>query len=339
MRILIIGGTGFLGYHASRELAARGHEVTAMGLPPGPPAGLFPDSVQVTLQAMEQLEENALDKLLQGFEAVVFAAGADDRAIPASPAARFFYEANVKSTVRLAAASVRANVKRFVLLGSYFTFLNREWPDKALAEHHPYIESRVHQQELAIAVAGSRMAVICLELPYIFGAMPGVVPLWAPLVSYVRSGVPLYYTEGGSNMVSVNTVAQAIAGACERIDETRIYQVGDENLPWSALLGQLCQLVGRDDDRVHTLPQAGLGKISWVLDALHALKGKESGLHASFFSSVQTAYAYFDNAVSRNDLGYETGGLPTALRDTVNACPEKQGTGYWRKFASRLQRA
>ncbi len=32
MRVLIIGGTGFLGYHATRELSERGHDVTAVGL-------------------------------------------------------------------------------------------------------------------------------------------------------------------------------------------------------------------------------------------------------------------------------------------------------------------
>ena len=37
--MLIIGGTGFLGYHATLELLTRGHEVTVVGLPPAPPSG------------------------------------------------------------------------------------------------------------------------------------------------------------------------------------------------------------------------------------------------------------------------------------------------------------
>ena len=36
-RVFIVGGTGFLGYHAARELLAKGVSVTALGLPPAPP--------------------------------------------------------------------------------------------------------------------------------------------------------------------------------------------------------------------------------------------------------------------------------------------------------------
>ena len=37
-RVFVIGGTGFLGYHAIQEFLANGWEVTALCLPPAPPA-------------------------------------------------------------------------------------------------------------------------------------------------------------------------------------------------------------------------------------------------------------------------------------------------------------
>jgi uncharacterized protein YbjT (DUF2867 family) len=36
MKVFMIGGTGLLGSEAVRELIARGHEVTALALPPLP---------------------------------------------------------------------------------------------------------------------------------------------------------------------------------------------------------------------------------------------------------------------------------------------------------------
>ena len=194
MNILVIGGSGFLGYHATHELLRRHHQVDIMGLPPNPPEDLFPDQVGVVLADINQSDDKYLIELFKPYDAIVFAAGVDDRAVPASPAYTFFYEANVKSAVRTTAAAMKAGVERFVLLGSYFSHFDREWPELELADNHPYIRSRKEQMELCTTVAGDEMVMIVLELPYIFGSMPHNVPLWAPLVSYVRSGVPLYYT-------------------------------------------------------------------------------------------------------------------------------------------------
>jgi nucleoside-diphosphate-sugar epimerase len=338
MRALIIGGTGFIGYHATQELSKRGHEVTILGLPPAPPAGFLPEEVSVLLQDVGKLDGQELVVLLSGFDAVVFAAGADDRSTPPSPAANFFYEANVRSVVRLTAAAVRAGVRRFIVLGSYFTYFDREWPEMRLAEHHPYINSRRQQLELATIVAGTDMALVVLELPYIFGSMPGAVPLWAPLVNYVRSGVPLYYTNGGSNMVSVLRVAEAIAGACERIDESRIFQVGDQNLHWTEFLQGLCAIVGREDDTVRIIDDSRVKRLGWVLDALHSVQGREGGLHSAHFSEVLVSRAFFNPAESRRELGYKRGGLKQAWRDTVAACPEGEMFNNWKKFSQGARR-
>jgi nucleoside-diphosphate-sugar epimerase len=45
-KVLIIGGTGFLGYYATQELFKRGDEVTILALPPLPAQGLFPPEVK-----------------------------------------------------------------------------------------------------------------------------------------------------------------------------------------------------------------------------------------------------------------------------------------------------
>ncbi len=338
MRILVVGGTGFIGYHATHELSRRGHDVTVLGMPPGPPEGTFPERVAMQLHDMGSMHDSELDALLAGYESVVFAAGADDRITPAAPASRFFYEANILSSVRFTAAALRAGARSVVLLGSYFTHFDREWPDMKLAEHHPYIESRKQQQELCTAIAGSRMALVSLELPYIFGAMPAVVPLWAPLVSYVRSGAPLYYTRGGSNMVAVSSVAEAIAGACERITESRIFQVGDRNVEWTELLQAFCAITRREDDTVHILPDGSLSSLSWLFDAIHAMQGRESGLHAAHFARVQTSRAFFDIEESRGVLGYSVGGLENAWRETVAACPQGATRGHWQNFSDKARR-
>ena len=82
MQCLIIGGTGFLGYHAALELLRRGHRVSVLALPPLSAADLLPPQVQVTLADLNVLSDADLQALLAGHDAVVYAAGADDRVTP-----------------------------------------------------------------------------------------------------------------------------------------------------------------------------------------------------------------------------------------------------------------
>ena len=338
MNILVIGGTGFLGYHACHELAHRGHHVTALGIPPAPPKALLGDAADVVIMDIGEADDIAIGALVRNFDAVVFAAGADDRQTPPAPASRFFYEANVKTTVRIAAAALREGVSKMVILGSYFTYFDRQWPHMNLATVHPYIGSRKEQMTLATNIAGDAMAMIVLELPYIFGSMPGATPLWTPLVNYVRSGTPLVYPRGGSNMIAVESVAQAIAGACENIETSSVFQVGDQNLTWTEMLQAMCRAIGRKDDTVHLIDTTILKSMSWMLDAIHSVKGLEGGLHSRQFADVLVENAFFDPGQSQGALGYAGGGLEQAINATVKASPEHLMFENWPKFLQHIPR-
>ena len=180
MNVMILGGTGLLGYHATRRLLERGHVVKILALPPLPAEGLFPVDVDIQLRDINLLSDAELVTLFEGNDALVFAAGVDDRVTPRTPAYPFFYKHNVEVTRRVAQLARQAGVKKFVILGSYFAYFHRVWPQLELTRHHPYIRSRVEQTRAALEAGGDAMGVITLELPYIFGVMPGRMPLWKP---------------------------------------------------------------------------------------------------------------------------------------------------------------
>jgi len=320
--VLILGGTGFIGWHAAHEFLRRGWQVTAVALPPLPAPDLFPPAVRVELADFRMLSDDAFAALLQGHEAAVFAIGADDRMTPKAPAYPFFKQANVDSTVRFIRLCRRAGCTDVVALGSYFSHFARLWPELELARHHPYIRSRVAQEDAATAEAGSDVRLAILELPYVFGAMPGRIPLWKPLIDYVRSAPLIPYPRGGTNCVSVQHVAEAVVGA---IGKSGRFLVGDENLPWKDLLGRLSALTGRRK-RVLTLPDWLVCSGASLLHALHSLQDRESGLDPVQFIKVQTAETFFDPAPARAALGFGSGGLDDALAATVAACPEKRQT-------------
>ena len=236
MKVLIIGGTGFLGYHATKQLLEHHHEVSVLGLPPGPPDGLFPAEVKINLGNIAEMTDENLVTLFKDIDAIVFAAGVDDRVTPKKPAYPFFVKHNVDSVRRVFSVAMQVGVKRGVVLGSYFAYFTRLWPEMKLSERHPYIRSRVEQAAAAFEAGQDKMAISVLELPYIFGSMPGNTPLWKPLLDYVYSAFPLFYPAGGTTCVSVRQVAQAICGAVERGEPRTCYPIGGENLTWVQLL-------------------------------------------------------------------------------------------------------
>ena len=260
-RVLVIGGTGFLGYHAIQEFRNKGWGVTALGLPPAPSADpsavasgqtLHP-AVKVILQNLDDASDEELLSILEGHTALVFAAGLDDRVTPKKPAYPKFHHANVETSLRLFQLAARAGVKRAVVLGSYFAHFNRLWPKLKLAERHPYIRSRVEQEQALTSIPG--LQTCALELPYIFGSLPvpGWKPLWAPLVKYIRSSKILFYMKGGTACISAQTAGRAIVAVIEHGEAGQCYPIGQENLTWPQMLTRLAAADERKV-RVVTLP-------------------------------------------------------------------------------------
>lgn len=327
-RVIVIGGTGFLGYHAIQEFLRKGWLITAVGLPPAPPAdpsaiasgqALYPATVKVVLQNLDETSDANLLAILRGHDALVFAAGVDDRVTPRKPAYPYFHHANVEACVRVLRLAKQAGVERAIVLGSYFAHFNRLWPELRLAERHPYIRSRVEQETAVTSIPG--LDVDILELPYIFGGIPvpGWKPLWTPLVKYIRSTRTVFYMKGGSACITAKTVGQAVVGALERGEAGKCYPIGDENLVWSELLTRLAASDGRRV-RVVTLP-VWLIKIGLLgLWLIHQIQGREAGLDLRYFAELQSAETFLDPQSSNEALGYQTGGLDEAFQETVESC-------------------
>ncbi len=318
MRVFVLGGTGFIGYHASLELLDRGHRVSILSLPPLPAEALFPDGVRVTLADFKRLSDEKLTGLLEGHDAALFAAGADDRTVPEAPAYPFFYRENVEQAERFVGLAANAGVSRVVFLGSYLAHFDRIWPHLHLSERHPYIRSR-SEQEFRVLEAARDIRVMILELPFIFGSMPGRTPLWAPLVRLLRSPLPLFCIRGGTNMIAVRHVAEAAAGAMEKGEGGSVYLIGEKNVSWAEWIGRLGRLAGRERT-VHLFPARALRPFLGAVHAFHLLRGKESGLHPVHALDFLTEELFYPSDSSRQALGYGYGGLDQAFEETARAC-------------------
>ena len=307
MRIVMIGGTGFLGWFTTAELVARGHEVVAVGLEQ-PAPGSMPPQVRCVVMNLDTASDAEVSALLAGAGALIHAAGTDGRTVYDPPAIEGFRRANVEPMRRLLPLMKAARVPRLVIFGSYYTAIDRTFPQLRICQRNAYPRARREQAELARQLAGNELAVGVLELPYIFGAAPGRGTLWGFYMDNLRANaetVPVF--GGGSACVTARQVAQAAAGACERLDGHRQFPL-DEAL--RAVDGQKRDL---------------------------AKAGKEAGYDPEDMIRWQTQPFFIDPLPAMEALGYGPDDLAAAIRDTVRATLEHGGQGPGRLAVAAQQ--
>ncbi|MDR1465601.1 MAG: NAD-dependent epimerase/dehydratase family protein [Oscillospiraceae bacterium] len=252
MHVFLIGGTGLLGSAAAQLFLERGHKVRSVALPPLPAGAPIPPEMELTFGNYLDMSDQELLALLEGCDCFVFAAGVDERVEFPPPVYEAYERFNIQPLQRLLPLAKQAGVTRTVVLGSYFSYFAKEFPEMELTRKHPYIRSRIAQEETALSFADERMSVAVLELPYIFGTQPGRRPVWTILIeqlSNMPGGVTMY-PKGGTTMLTVRQTAQCIVGAAEKNTGGNAYPIGVYNLRWDDFLAIVHSAMGQPERKI-----------------------------------------------------------------------------------------
>ncbi len=319
--VMIVGGTGLLGYHAALEFLKRGYRVSALALEDVDLDGWYPQAIHVVHEDIYHMSFASLQEVMKGHHAMVYAMGPDDRAVPQAPAKHFFKEKLVDTSARVFEAARRAGVKRSVLLGSYFHYFHRLRPHLGLTARHPYIMARVEQELAVLDATGAGMDVMILELPYIFGTMPKRIPLWKEVFfDRLLKMNPILYPDGGSSMVCAGNVAEAIAGAVERGAHGHRYAIGNENIRWKEMFSIMFSAIGVQRRMVH-VPHWMAAIAGWYMMIRERRKSREPGLHLGhIFKDVISQEFFLEPSKSASVLGYGSCNIRKAIAETARAC-------------------
>lgn len=319
--VFILGGTGLLGYHTTKELLKRGYNVSTVSLPPMPTAELLPAEVECHLGNIHDMTDEQVLELLKGKDMFVYAAGDDERVVPDAPAAHYFYKANVVPTQRMARLARKAGIKKFVVYGSYFAHFAEKWTDINL-KLEAYPRTRLLQEQVAILEGEGAMDVMSLRLPYIFGTMPGRTPLWTMFLPQIQGKDFVPVLGGGTAMVTVKQVAQATVGALENGKHGEKYAISDTNMKHAEFFQMIADLLGQKDTVIQVVPIDQMKPIMAQLDEQTALSGKEHGIHLATTAEIQNRDAYIDPNDTMPILKYEKDDVRAAIIETIERCIE-----------------
>lgn len=253
MKVLIVGGGGFIGSHVSLLFHDLGHEVTIMSRSV-PSGGSRLNELAFT--QTDYINDDCGDGRLEGYDWLIFGAGNDLGNYPQDGSvsqADYFEKANIEALPRFFEQAKSAGISRAVYMGSFYSFVAPQ-----SVETIPYVRSR-HVSDAAVRALSSPGFNVCsCALPWIVGFTPGLTNFhWEGLAKAAKGLIdwPEFVPPGGGNYMTCRSVAQAMLGALERGESGKSYLVGDVNMTWQEFYGLWFEATGnprmlevRDDD-------------------------------------------------------------------------------------------
>ena len=334
-KIMIVGGTGFLGYYTAKLALEKGYEVGSISILDDDLVNKdldswFPKEIHSTILDVFSASEEEIAKAMEGYDYMVYSVGPDDRYTPKAPSYEFFHFRLVESCAKVFRAAEKAGVKKGVCFNSYFAYFDRRHPEMGLAKKHPYVRCRVEQAAL-LNKQKKDMEVVVLEFPYIFGSMEARLPIWRDvfLDRYVNGHKTVYFSKGGTTMTSVEHIAESAIGAIEYGKDGERYPVGDENRSFRWMLSYMAECKGVKKKIV--CPPTWLCVLgAKAIQNKDRKKGLEGGLdYALVMKEVMSIDLVVEPEVLDKvceELHISRGGLEEAVRKTMDRCYPEPGS-------------
>ncbi len=263
MRVLVTGGSGFIGSHVVDKLRERGHEPVIYDLRPSPWHDDPENPVDTRLGSITDRE--ALERALHSCDAVAhLAAVADVNDVHAEP--EDAERVNARGTVAVLEAARRAGVKRIVYASTIWVYSDCE--DEAVDEDtllpapsHLYTSTKLAGELYCKAyqeLYGIDYTILRFGIPY--GPRAREAAVIPAFVNKAFKGEPLTLAGDGSQsrrFVYVEDLADGVALGIDEVARNRVYNLAsDENVSIKQIAETVQELVG-NVEIVHTPARPG----------------------------------------------------------------------------------
>jgi len=317
LKVLLTGGTGFIGNHLLRRLGEEPHEVSAF-IRRGRPSPPYDQLAEwIPLRPFQSVP--ALCETMRHVDVLVHLAGRAHISSRESPRERrLFFETNAEFTRTLARAAVKAGVRRFIYMSSIGVVTSRG-AEHAINEASPlkpetsYGQSKLAGEEaLREESARAAMEYVILRVPLVYG--PGNRANMARLIRWVLTGIPLPFASV-RNRRSFLSVFNAVDLVCNVLTHPNVanqaYCISEnQDVSISQLVEKIAEAAGVAP-RLISLPQ-------FVNEFIR---------HVPIASKLVNSL-YIDSSKIQYDLDWQP---PASMDDTLREmCREYKASVSWR---------
>lgn len=306
MRILVTGGTGFLGSRLVAHLIRSGHEVLALAR-----SRASQDALAAMGASPVAGDLLAGQVALPPVDAVVHAAAHFHFAGPPAP----YFRTNVDGTKALLRAAGAAGAKTFVYVSAAGIVMDdRGSPVRRVDERvptqpgsfSPYLASKAQAEAAVLAANRPGFRTIALRPPAIWG--PG--DMWSRELPKAIAAGQFGFIERGAYAYStchVDNVIEAIACALERGTGGRAYFINDAHTQsFRDFIRMIAGLEGLSIDKLPSMPYGVAFFVGRMLEGAWGLmrRAGDPPLSRSMVRMIGREFTTTD-AAARCELGYE----------------------------------
>ncbi len=337
MKILVTGGTGFLGAHLVPKLVAAGHQVRVIGRSKLPASWAGVEFVQADLK-----DRDAVRKSLAGVEAIYHLAGL----VSFKPEdGRRMYELHVDATRELL-RDVRdlAMKPRIILASTSGTIaVSKEERIGTEADDYPietvgtwpYYLSKMYEEKLALEFCKKHsIPLVVLNPSLLMGPGDDRLSSTWTVVKFLQRDIPAM-PGGGMSLVDVRDVADAAVNALTRGELYGRHLMG-LNLSMPEFFKRLERLTGIAAPRVKLPKQMNiLG--AYALERIAKWRGTSSSLDPQEVE-IGEHWFWLDSSKAERELGFVARDVYETLHDTVTYVQSKLPPGQLGGTKGRLSK-
>jgi dihydroflavonol-4-reductase len=317
-KILITGGTGFLGTHIVRRLLDSG-EKNLRVMASSVPAWMIDEGVEPSVGSVTNPADVA--EAVKDVSAIYHLAGKVSRD---NEDAAMMNAVHVQGTRILCEAATKAKVKTMVLASSSGTIAISE-KDEMLDETFPppieliskfaYYASKFYQEKTAIEnFSGKGQKLVILNPSLLLGPGDERLSSTKPVLDFLARKIP-FTPSGGLSFVDVRDTADAFVNALEKGKHGEKYLLGSANMTFAQFFGRLERLSGVNGPMLRVPKSISIPAANFV-DSFFRNRKKASPIEAKEVEQAELFW-YFDSAKAEEELGFAPRDPQQTLNDTI----------------------
>ncbi len=316
--ILVTGGTGFVGNHLVRHLAARGERLRLLVRPSSDLSTVRDYGAEVAVGDL--LDIDSLLRAARGCSAV-FHVAAEYSLWSRDPSR--LYRSNVDGTRNMLRAARRAGVRRLVHTSSVGTIcppangapVTEMSPSTLAGMVGHYKRSKLLAERAAMDAAARGQDVVVVNPTAPIGERDfKPTPTGRIVLDFLRGRMPAY-VDTGLNLVDVRDVARGHWLALTRGRSGHRYLLGSENISLRRMLSILAQLSGRPAPRLR-IPHAAAWVAGAACEAWSRLLGQPPAVPMEGVRMARKRM-YADCSKAQQELSYSPAPVEPALARAV----------------------
>jgi len=322
MRVLVTGGTGFLGAHVVRAHLDRGWQVRCTVRTSSPDIAI--EGLPVEKVELDLTDPSALTRALSDVDAVQHVAGIFD---PTPGGAERMRQVHVHATRTLCeAAMAQPKPPRLVLCSSSITV---GWgsldaladedspvpdPDRVYGRDNAlraYYDSKLEAEAVLRGFVERGLHGVIVNPDYVIGPWDRKPTSGAIVLAMARRWVPVF-PRGGKSFIDASDCGLGHVLALERGRPGARYLLGVHNLSYRDFMGRVARVVGRSPPLL-PMPRtlsALAGQMGRVLNRLPT--ERFAGLQPQVLAAMQSE-RYRDGSRAQDELGLPTTPIDTSI--------------------------